>query len=139
MQQSYDALYHGLLYSLMSWKQLDEFWARIDRGAGWHLYAVGEVPPETPSPAETIDRFIRAIDALLKKEHRESYCGIVYADDIQAPSLIKIYDPGHLGSGCGTGKNPPLPGWIMSRQRPSELQPKFVPENRKRWWREFCA
>jgi hypothetical protein len=56
---------------------------------------------------------------LLRDEHRESYCGIVYADDLDKPRLIKIYDPNNLGSSCGSSKNPPGPGWIMSRCAPN--------------------
>jgi hypothetical protein len=59
--------------------------------------------------------FIERIDTLLRNEHHESYCGIVYADDLDNPRLIKIYDPNNLGSSCGSSKNPPGPGWIMSR------------------------
>jgi hypothetical protein len=55
---------------------------------------------------------------LLREEHREAYCGIVYADDLENPRLIKIYDPNKLGSSCGSSKNPPGPGWIMSRLPP---------------------
>jgi hypothetical protein len=74
----------------------------------------------------------------LRKEHHEDYCGIVYADDLDDPRLIKIYDPNHLGTSCGSSKNRILPGWIMSRMPPSDLDPPhFVPQNRKRWWQGF--
>jgi hypothetical protein len=49
---------------------------------------------------------------------------------------VKIYDPNNLGVSCGFSTNPPLPGWIMSRVPPDELQPSHkVPEGRRRWWR----
>ena len=76
------------------------------------------------------------IDRLLRDEHRESFCGIVYADDLQNPRLIKIYDPNNLGSSCGSSKHPPGPGWIMSRLRPEGLGvEKPPPAGRHRWWR----
>ena len=76
------------------------------------------------------------IDRLLRDEHRESFCGIVYADDLQNPRLIKIYDPNNLGSSCGSSKNPPGPGWIMSRLPPEGLGvDKPPPAGRRRWWR----
>jgi len=40
----------------------------------------------------------------LRADHHESYCGIVYADDLDKPRLIKIYDPNNLGSSCGSSK-----------------------------------
>ena len=119
----------------MSWKQLSDFWTRIDLESGWYLYAIGEQLPTSPATAEQVNMFIQEIDALLHKDHHESYCGIVYADDLEKPTVVKIYDPNHLGSSCGSSKNPPLPGWIMSQFPPTEKQPKhIVPGNRKRWW-----
>jgi len=47
--ETFEQLYSGRLWSLLSWQQLSDFWARIDRGAGWYLYAVGE-----PLPAEVV-------------------------------------------------------------------------------------
>ncbi|HCA27114.1 MAG TPA: hypothetical protein DEP05_05660 [Betaproteobacteria bacterium] len=137
---SFANVYNGLLYSLMSWQQLTRFWEKsIDAGAGWYLYAIGEARPEKPANAHQVKQFIREIDMLLHHEHCEDYCGIVYADDIEAPTLVKIYDPNHLGSSCGSGKTPPpLPGWLMSRMPPDEMTPRrIIPANRKRWWRSF--
>ena len=64
--------------------------------------------------------------------------GIVYADDVESPRIVKIYDPNNLGSSCGTGKHPHPPGWIMSRVPPVGLErPGPLPESRKRWWRSL--
>jgi hypothetical protein len=131
---------NGLLYSLLSWKQLAEFWPRINTGAGWYIYAIGEPVPDTVSTAEQVAAFIKHVDELLHKEHHEDYCGIVYADDLNNPGFIKIYDPNNLGVSCGSSKNPPLPGWILSTIPPTELQPKgVIPANRKRWWQTFLS
>lgn len=125
----------GLLFSLLSWKQLSEFWVKVDRRAGWYLYAVGEAVPTLPASAEQVEKFIVEIDALLRRDHHENYCGIVYADNLDKPAFIKIYDPNHLGSSCGSSKNTPLPGWVMSQVPPAELHLKYtLPANRKRWW-----
>lgn len=135
----FDRLFDGTLYSLLSWKQLEAFWTRLDRAGGWYLYAVGEPCPLEPADAEHVAAFVREMDALLRREHREEYCGIVYADDLERPRLIKIYDPNHLGTSCGSGKHRILPGWVMSRTPPTDLTPPshFVTQNRKRWWRGF--
>lgn len=134
----FDALFDGMLYSLMSWKQLAEFWQHIDTAAGWYLYAIGEERPAAPADAAHVGAFIREIDCLLHKDHREDYCGIVYTDDFKQPKIIKIYDPNHLGASCGSSGSRVLPGWIMSLTAPSDLTPShFVPQNRRRWWQGF--
>jgi hypothetical protein len=134
----FDRLFDGTLYSLLSWQQLSDFWARLDPAAGWYLYALGEERPNEPADAEHVAAFTREIDTLLHREHHEDYCGIVYADNLDDPSLIKIYDPSHLGTSCGSSKHRILPGWVMSKMPPSDLNPShLVPQNRKRWWQGF--
>ncbi|NWG87553.1 MAG: hypothetical protein HXY26_08630 [Hydrogenophilaceae bacterium] len=134
----FDATFDGTLYSLLSWKQLAAFWDRLDPAAGWYLYAIGEDRPEAPADAAHVITFVREIDNLLHKDHHEDYCGIVYADNLEQPKLIKIYDPNHLGSSCGSIGYRVLPGWVMSLMPPSDLSPShFVPQNRRRWWQGF--
>jgi hypothetical protein len=134
----FDALFEGMLFSLLSWEQLAEFWQRLDPAAGWYLYAVGETPPPAASDAAHVSAFVAEIDALLRKEHHEDYCGIVYADNLTRPRIVKIYDPNHLGTSCGSGKHKILPGWVMCTVPPSNLSPSHVvPLNRKRWWQGF--
>jgi len=133
----FERLYEGRLWSVMSWEQLAAFWQRINLAAkdGWYLYAVGEPPPQAPASGEGVADFVRRIDELLRREHHETYCGIVYTDDLEQPCFVKIYDPNHLGSSCGSGKHPLLPGWIMSRVPPIDLKPaRPAPEGRRRWW-----
>lgn len=128
-------LYGGRLHGVMTWKQLDALWQRVDPSAGWYLYAIGEARPTAPSPPEAVRSFVAEVDALLRREHRESYCGIVYADDLEQPRLVKIYDPNHLGVSCGSSSAPPLPGWVMSRVPPAEIGSAApLPASRKRFW-----
>jgi hypothetical protein len=135
----FQRLYTGRLWSVLAWDQLTALWQRIDPAAGWYLVAVGVSPAPTsgmtPADAAGVSAFIERIDALLRAEHHESYCGIVYADDLENPRLIKIYDPNNLGSSCGSSKTPHPPGWVMSRLPPDEIiATRAAPENRKRWW-----
>ncbi|APZ44471.1 hypothetical protein [Acidihalobacter ferrooxydans] len=128
---------NGSFKGVLRWHQLDTFWAALRNaaGKGWYIYAVGEAVPDSPSSAEDVQRFIDEIDALLRREHDEDYCGIVYADDLQTPALIKIFDPNNLGSSCGSSMNPPKPGWILSLQQPTDLTDTApLPNNRRRWW-----
>ncbi len=136
----FDRYYNGTLYSVMRWDQLTAFWQRVDAEAGWYLYAVGQQVPQAPAAADQVQRFMRELDELLRREHHEDYCAIVYADNLDMPSIIKIYDPNHLGSSCGSSatKSSILPGWLMSRMPPRELEMRgVVTGQRKRWWQSF--
>ena len=138
----FDRYYDGLLYSVMRWDQLTAFWQKIDVDSGWYLYAVGQDLPDGPSTGEKVQQFTRELDELLRREHHEDYCAIVYADDLEAPNFIKIYDPNHLGSSCGSSatKSVVLPGWLMSRTPPRELEIRgVVTGQRKRWWQAFLS
>jgi hypothetical protein len=146
MQQSVEqrddflAAFRGSFTSALRWHQLDALWERMREraGAGWYVYAVGEPPPSEPSDEGRVIRFIEEIDKLLREEHTEDYCGIVYADDLQDPAFLKIYDPNNLGVSCGYSDNPPLPGWIMSLLPPVDLPAsQVVPKGRRRWWQRL--
>jgi len=134
------AAFRGSFTSALRWPQLDALWERIREraDAGWYLYALGEPPPTEPSDAAQVLTFIEEIDRLLRAEHREDYCGIVYADNPAAPSFVKIYDPHNLGVSCGYSDNPPLPGWVMSCIPPIDLpSSRTVPRSRRHWWQRL--
>lgn len=138
-QQDFMQAFGGSFTSALRWHHLDALWEvlREDAAAGWYIYAIGEAPPVKAADAQMLLTFIDEIDKLLREEHAENYCGIVYADDLQQPSFIKIYDPNNLGVTCGYSENPPLPGWVLSRIPPVDLPATLVPKNRKRWWRSL--
>lgn len=130
----------GRFVSLLRWEDLETFWntLRQQAGAGWYIYAVGDTVPREPVSDETLLEFINEMDSLLRREHKEEYCGIVYTDKLDQPSLVKIYDPNNLGVTCGFSTNPPPPGWILSQQPPDEvIRGGPLPGNRKRWWQAF--
>ena len=134
--------YRDRFVSLLHWSDLDAFWLTL-RGQisdGWYLYAIGEDVPTRPANASQVSAFIDAIDALLHRDHRETYCAIVYTDSKTEPRFIKIYDPQRLGSSCGASGEPPLPGWILCRIPPKALTPGWpISESRRRWWRELWS
>ena len=132
--------YKGYLSNILKWEELDTLWQtlRSHTETGWYLYAVGETPPSEASSGEQLGLFIGEIDKLLRKEHQEDYCGIVYVDNREVPALIKIYDPNHLGSSCGPGWGEVLPGWVLSTMAPVDLQATLPPpNNRRRWWQKL--
>jgi hypothetical protein len=141
-EQQFLTAFRGTFSGVLRWEQLTQLWERLRAAAddNWYLYAVGEEPPVATVPADALLRFIAEIDELLRREHEEDYCGIVYVDDFEAPSFVKIFDPNNLGVSCGYSDNPPLPGWILSRLPPADLQaPMQQPGNRRRWWQRLFA
>jgi hypothetical protein len=132
--------FQGGFSGVLRWPQLDALWERLRAraGDGWYVYAVGEPPPESPADAESLQRFIEEVDVLLRREHDEDYCGVVYADDLQQPRFVKIYDPNHLGSSCGSSGLRVLPGWTLSLIPPVDL-PEALPQtgSRRRWWQKL--
>jgi hypothetical protein len=134
----YLAAFRGSFTSTLRWPQLDALCERLRAAPeGWFVYAIGEVPPQEPVSAAQLQRFIDEVDGLLRREHDEDYCGIVYADIPSAPTMIKIYDPNNLGVSCGYSDNPPLPGWVLSRIPPVDLEAARQPGGRRRWWQRL--
>jgi hypothetical protein len=130
----------GSFTSALRWHNLDDLWQvlRETEADDWYIYAIGSpVPTAVVSHAKLLT-FINEIDALLRSEHQEDYCGIVYADSLKQPTMIKVFDPHNLGVSCGYSDNPPLPGWVLSKLQPVDLVTNHVvPNNRKRWWQRL--
>ncbi len=139
-ENEFMSAFKGSFIAALRWHQLDALWAVLRREAGndWFIYAVDEPPPETAATAEELQRFLDEMDRFLRREHAEDYCGIVYADNLERPAFIKIYDPHNLGVSCGFSNNPPLPGWVLSKLPPCDLTAtRVLPNNRRRWWRQL--
>ena len=140
MDQEYMTAFKGRFTSAMRWPQLDALWDVLHQqnDGEWFVYAVGEKPPEKPVTSEQFDRFLGKINELLRQEHDHDYCGIVYADSLADPTIIKIYDPTIPGGSCGLSARPPLPGWILSRLQPIDLPEAMQPpKNRRSWWQKL--
>ena len=133
---------NGPLKGVLRWQDLDALWARLQRlnDGGWYVYAVGERPPTMPASPDQFERFLTEIRQRLLTDHKEDYCGIVYADDHEGPLFVKIFDPNNLGSVCGCSGTPTLPGWTLSRAAPDDLT--HTSSQRRggdRWWRKLLG
>jgi hypothetical protein len=136
----YLAAYQGRLTNLLRWPQFEAVWENLQGRSqeDWYVYGVGEEPPTDTVSEQQFRDFLREIGALLRQEHEEDYCGIVYVDNVDAPQFIKIYDPNNLGVVCGSSDNPPLPGWTISQAPPCDLKAAFPPPaSRRRWWQRL--
>lgn len=137
VEQDFMRQFTGGFTGILYWEQLDQLWEqlRADQELEWYVYAVGEMPPQQPVPAAKLQAFISRIDHLLRTEHDYDYCGVVYVDSRTHPGLIKIFDPNQLGSSCGSSGLKVLPGWVLSRTPPVDLQALLPPpRSRRRWW-----
>ncbi|HSO06522.1 MAG TPA: hypothetical protein VLW45_04755 [Pelomicrobium sp.] len=123
------------LTGVLTWDALTALWQRVAALDGWYLYTVGEDPPAAPASPDGVAAFLRTLDARLRAEHDRDECGIVYADDLAAPSLIKVYDPKRLGAVCGPSRGPVPPGWILSRVPPERIDLPQPPRTRFRFFR----
>lgn len=134
--------FEGGFIGLLRWPQWDELCGTLkaQADAGWYVYAVGEEPPEQAVDASRLNRFLDELDQLIRHDHGEDYCGIAYADNLQTPTFIKIYDPNNLGASCGSSGQKVLPGWTLSLQKPVNLADAFPPPaGRRRWWQRIFA
>ena len=129
----------GPLYGLISWEKWDELRGRLLKGGqAWYVYAVGHGVPEAPFRGEALSHALDEIHAVLKREHEEDYLGIVYADDLEDPCLVKVYDPNNLGSTCGSSGRVIPPGWVLSTLPPEPIASDMpLPNNRRRWWQSL--
>ena len=136
-EHPFQLAFRGSFTSALRWHHLDALWKTLkdQQGDDWYIYAIGHPPPDSLVSREKLHEFIDEIDRLIRTEHAEDYCGIVYADKLADPALIKIYDPHNLGVSCGYSDNPPLPGWVLSKIPPCDLNTtQMVGGARKRWW-----
>ena len=125
----------GKFSSILKWEALAPFWERVrDSAEPWFIYETDHEPPQTVVDKQELAAFLQRADTLLRERHEHDYCGIVYADNIEQPSLVKIYDPDNLGVVCGFSDNPPLPKWILSHIPPTSLA---SPEKQPAFWRKW--
>lgn len=114
---------------------MDELWQTLQSQniADWYIYHIGESIPQNVCQIEQFQQFLVGINKLLRHDHQERYCGIVYVDDKIQLGFIKIYDPNNLGHVCGSsGAPPPLLGWILSRIQPIDLKATMPPPGNRR-------
>jgi len=132
---------NGRLVGVLRWEDLDALWAQLRRLSddGWYVYAVSDAPPTRPASRDRFERFLAEVRQRLEAEHKENYCGIVYADDHANPSFVKIFDPGNLGAVCGCSNVPTLPGWTLSRMAPDDLRGTLPRPEGRRWWRRLVG
>lgn len=128
----YMQAFKGYFRGLKGWDDLSRFWEtlRQHNQGQWYVYTTGQRPPASPLSRTDLEAFILLADQELRTQHEEDYCGIVYADNTEVPTFIKVYDPKNLGVVCGFSDNPPLPKWVLSHLKPIDLEAATTPPSR---------
>ena len=128
----------GRFENMLSWEQLDALWAKVQASnAQWYLYEVGTGVPKTSLNGQGLNGELECLDKILRENHDYDYCGIVYADNPQAPTLIKIYGPKNLGASCGSGGSKVWPRWVLSHMQPSAVGVERNKKGKPKWWQGF--
>ena len=133
------SLYRGTLYGVLKWEKLDAVWAQLREraGEGWYVYRPDGEVPRQPLDPDGLVAAVAAIDGILRRDHQEEYCGIVYVDNLERPRLIKVFAPNNLGVVCGFSDNPPLPGWVISNVPPASVAPPVTAPGPFPWWKRL--
>ena len=107
---------------------------KSNEAEGWYIYEVNRSVPDSVTQNNNVAIKIEQIDQHLRKEHEEDYCGIVYADNLDNPEFIKVFDPKSIGTSCSIAKTPPLPKWIISKIKPQQLTQQIEATNKTKRW-----
>ncbi len=128
----------GRFENMLSWAQLDALWEQVNASdTPWYLYEVGMDVPQEPISAQDLPTKIKSLDQILHDHHNYDYCGIVYADNPEAPTLVKIYGPKNLGASCGSGGNKVWPRWVLSHMKPAAVGVALDETGKPSWWKNF--
>ena len=133
--------FNGKFYGVLRWQQLDDLWNIVKTDdQGWYIYALGEPLATTKKTGNSVNTFVDELNQLLRREHDEDYCGLVYTDSFEKPRLIKVFDPNNLGTSCSIATTGPLPSWVISKMQPEELSRESRQTgNRRRWWQTLFS
>ncbi len=125
--------FQGRFIGIMQWDDCHALLQKlVEQPSDWYLYdTLKEVPKQTADANHFTDQ-ISEIKKILTNEHQERYCGIVYTNDLEKPSFVKIFHPNNLGKSCGSSEHPPIPQWLLSKTEPQDVIEKFgSPEEEK--------
>ncbi|MEY3220559.1 MAG: hypothetical protein RIT27_1916 [Pseudomonadota bacterium] len=140
MSSQFQQKYNGRFYNALRWTQLDTLWGVLKtQSSGWYVYFINheDVPLNVLEP-DDFQTFLDEINVLLREDHDYDYCGIVYADSFEEPTMVKIYDPHNLGASCGSSGRKIHPRWLLSKIPPEPIEDDvIVPNIRKRWWQRI--
>ncbi len=110
----------------------------IQNPDNWYVYDTLEPMPSSTISADDFISKITHIKTIIDKDHDERYCGIVYVDDLKKPTFVKIFHPKNLGKTCGSSENPPMPQWLISKEKPMDVVLEFGPKEESEGFISKC-
>jgi len=117
--------FNGRFNGIMNLEECFEFFNNLKSNpCDWYLYDTDKSPSVETLSKESFIQSIEEIKNIIKTDHSESYCGLVYVDDLNNPEFFKIFHPKNMGKTCGGSDNPPLPRWVFSKTLPENLEIK---------------
>ena len=124
--------FQGRFIGIMQWDDCNALLQKlIYQPDDWYLYDTLEAVPSSTMNATSFTADISNIKTILTEEHQERYCGIVYTNDLEKPTFVKIFHPKNLGKSCGSSEHPPIPQWLLSNTKPEDVVEKFGPPKKK--------
>jgi hypothetical protein len=112
--------YNGRFAGLPTWDGFDAFWAKFEAAGGaWYVFDPSGDAPAAPERDVTGAR--AAAYSCVAQVRSRGFCGAVFADDLEAPTFVKVFDPYRMGGVCGGSGDRVLPTWIFSRIAPDPL------------------
>ncbi|CAB9543292.1 hypothetical protein [uncultured Gammaproteobacteria bacterium] len=129
----YLAQFQDRFIGIMQWEDCHALFEKLSNNPNdWYLYNTSKVVPKTVVNANDFLNAINNIKKVIKSEHQERYCGIVYTNDLNNPDFVKIFHPNNLGKSCGSSENPPIPQWLLSKIKPIDIIKRFdLPSEKK--------
>ncbi|CAB5495838.1 hypothetical protein THERMOT_387 [Bathymodiolus thermophilus thioautotrophic gill symbiont] len=129
----YLAQFQGRFIGIMQWDDCRALFDKLSSNPNdWYVYDTSKVVPKTVTNTNDFLDTINNIKKIIKSEHQERYCGIVYTNDLDNPDFVKIFHPNNLGKSCGSSENPPIPQWLLSKIKPVEVMEKFNSPSKKK-------
>ena len=126
---NYFKQFKGRFMGVMQWEDCHALLKTLSNNPDdWYVYDTLATVPDTTTEAQAFIDKINAIKDILDTEHDERYCGIIYTDDLKEPTFVKIFHPKNLGKTCGGSENPPIPQWLISKEKPMDVVLEFGPK-----------
>ena len=121
-------LMSGTLAGVIDWHILDQIWHVIQHSGDsrWHVFN-NDTPLQGDNRANVVDTSaglassLNALNGYLRQSHPHAYCGLVFADSLTDPTLIRIFDPKLITSMCNIYGNAPAPSWVISTMDAAQL------------------
>ena len=141
MSHAFTDLFTGRLAGIMERTGYDRLGPSLT-GRWWVTpFMDDEALPYEADASDVAALLLRLADEVAARKLMEATYPFTYVHTLDAPQMIKLYDPLACGSGCSTAS--PKPWWVISRVAPTteelaSLRGSFAPSPRPFWKKLFA-